>query len=218
MKGKNIEKLVLFNRIAIVAIILVALVFGTVPHSSDRKADSRNTLDSMLASANFNTVDFSPLINPEVPVVGDADDNSNTSTNNSNATENAEAKKAAEEAAKAKEAAELNQLLAGLFSGTSDVKSLHASLLQRHNDRVARANQNDNADSGNSSTNYYSRSTARSSSNSSAQNSSNTNNSASSNSSTANRPSQNPSRKINYDEVIYIDDNYEAIDSQRQRF
>ena len=191
MKGKNIEKLVLFNRIAIVSIIVAALVFGTISHTSNQNTNSRGNLDSMLANADFNTVDFSPVVNPEVPVVGDNTDNSDDASNAD---------------AEAAQKAELDQLLAGLISGSSDVQDLRAALLQRRNSKAASEEPAEQSPQTSPSyTGYHYQDNSPH-----AHTTSTT--STATNSSTS-QPSQTPRRKTNYDDVVYVDDNYENIDS-----
>ena len=195
MIGKNVEKLVLLNRIAIIAIILAVLIIGTVPHTSTPNTDSRNKLDSMLASANFNTVDFTPVNIPEVPIVGETTNNENSDDANS--------------------AADLDKLLAGLVSDTSDIESMRDALLIKRNAKAAAQNstEQNSEPTANTSSNYYSRPSNRTTSHTSG---TTTTTSSSSSSSSSSRTSQ-PARKINYDEVVYTDDNYEAIDSGSDR-
>jgi len=212
MNGKNIEKLVLFNRIVIVAIILTALIVGTVSHTSTpRTAESREKLDSMLASADFNTVDFTPFGNLEVPIAGDTTE----STAGQNSTESNQSTESTNDAANRPD-------LSGLIASLDGIKGLKDALLQRQP-----SDQSEQTAAAAQSTSAYRQSSGSRTTSASNNTSSTTNNAASSNTKTNTKTntkssqsasSSNQSQKssgssIDYDKIVYVDDNYEAIDS-----
>jgi len=218
MNGKNIEKLVLFNRIVIVAIILTALIVGTVSHTSTpRTAESREKLDSMLASADFNTVDFTPFGNLEVPIAGDTTE----STAGQDSAESNQSTESTNDAANRPD-------LSGLIASLDGIKGLKDALLQRQPSDQSEQT----AAAASQSTSAYRRQSPGSRTTSASNNtSSTTNNAASSNTKTdtktdtktstkssqsassSNQPQKSSGSAIDYDKIVYVDDNYEAIDS-----
>ena len=188
MNGKKVEKLMLSYRIGFIAAILAVLVFATVPHPSSNHQDS---LDSMLGNTNFNTIDFSSVLNVEVPIAGEVAAN--------------ETEKASDETM------ELDQSIKDLIAGTTGVGNLRGVLLEIRDlhakeaaKREAEVNQTAN------SSNYSTSRTTRSKTNST--NSTTTSNPApAANQSSTQRKSRGSS--IDYNRVVYVDDNGEAIDS-----
>ena len=191
MNGKKVEKLMLSYRIGFIAAILAVLVFATVPHPSSNHQDS---LDSMLGNTDFNTVDFSSVLNVEVPIAGET-------TNNE--TEVASSK-----------TIELDQSIKDLIASTAGVGNLREALLEIRDlhakeaaEREAKVNQTANSTN---SSNYSASRTTRSNANST--NSTTTSNPApTANQSSTQRKSRGSS--IDYNRVVYVDDNGEAIDS-----
>ncbi len=190
MNGKNVEKLVFIYRLSFIAIILAILIFTTIPHASSQR---QSKLDSMLASINFNTVDFSPAQDVEVPVAGDIknDDASSTSPDTNTPDQNTLDPSS----------------LSGLVAGLGDIQSLKGDLLQKQ--AAAQAAQEAANQPSQSTPNYYATSHTRT----------NTNTVTTTNSST-NTPAPQPTtnhttnrQTIDYNKVVFVDDNYESIDS-----
>lgn len=189
MNGKKVEKLMLSYRIGFIAAILAVLVFATVPHPS---SDHHDSLDSMLGNTDFNTVDFSSVLNVEVPIAGET-------TNNE--TEVASSK-----------TIELDQSIKDLIASTAGVGNLREALLEIRDlhakeaaEREAKANQTTNSTN---SSNYSASRATRSNTNS---------NTAANSAPAANQPSttqrKSRSTSIDYNRVVYVDDNGEVIDS-----
>ena len=225
MIGKNVEKLVLSYRITAIAAILAVLVFTTVSHVSgnnlkNQESSSSLSNTSLVSSSNsplsgnislatdpsliasLDTIDFSSVLRVEVPVVGKI----------SSSTEPAED--------------ELEQSLRDLIGSTSGVSSLRASLLEKRAARLAEeaaAQAAREAEVGQAAVNTsayygaaYSGNSNSASSTSSSSSSNSSSSSAASSSTTSSNNSSASSKKssnIDYNKVVYVDDNGEAIDS-----
>lgn len=190
MNGKNIEKLVLANRLILGGVLLSVLVFTTVPnlHGNSHQTSGDSTIDALLTAANF-----TPEIN--VPIAGESKKNTKNQSNSEAANDG-----------ESKADASINDSSNDSNPHGSDSKNTNSEDVNLEN-----TNSEQDASSNQATSNYYTNYYSGQPSNST---NSNSNSAPSSSASDATGTASSSSHSnTNTKSSTYVDENYEHIDS-----